>query len=316
MEPRSRTERGPTLESILGLTLALVLGVAPAALCQVEGVEHVVVIGVDGLSPDGIRTAETPNLDRLVARGSSTMKARAVMPSSSSPNWASMLMGAGPEQHGVTSNDWEPDRHDLEPTTVGPGGIFPTIFSVLDQQRVGARLACFHDWDGFGRLFERDLVDRIEDNDGPEETIARAVGYITVERPTFVFIHLDHVDHAGHEHGHGTPEYYEAVELADALIGRAVEGLAAAGILDRTAILVTSDHGGVGKRHGGATMAEVEIPWILAGPGIAEGREIPEPVNTYDTAATIALLLGVKPPRCWIARPVTSALANEISPDL
>ena len=35
-----------------------------------------------------------------------SIHARGVIPTVSSPNWASMIMGAGPEQHGITSNDW------------------------------------------------------------------------------------------------------------------------------------------------------------------------------------------------------------------
>jgi len=33
-------------------------------------------------------------------------------------------------------------------------------------------------------------------------------------------------------------------------------------------------------------------------------------VNTYDTAATIARVFGLKPPACWIARPVSEAFEN------
>ncbi len=33
-------------------------------------------------------------------------------------------------------------------------------------------------------------------------------------------------------------------------------------------------------------MDEIEIPWILAGPGIIAGRELTTPVNTYDTTLT------------------------------
>lgn len=64
------------------------------------GGKHVVVIGIDGLSPRGIEMADTPHIDALVASGAHTWKARGVFPTKSSPNWASMIMGAGPEQHG------------------------------------------------------------------------------------------------------------------------------------------------------------------------------------------------------------------------
>jgi predicted AlkP superfamily pyrophosphatase or phosphodiesterase len=278
-----------------------------SAYAQVVGVDHVVIVGVDGLSPDGVRMAETPVLHRLMGAGAWTFHARGVMPTSSSPNWASMIMGAGPEQHGVTSNDWQPDRFAIAPVAVGPGGIFPTIFSVLKQQRPGARLACFHDWDGFGRLVERALLDRIEDANGPEAAVDLAVSYFRQARPQLTFIHLDHVDHAGHKQGHGTPEYYQAVAEADRLVGRVIDGLKEASMWDRTILLITADHGGKGKKHGGATMDEIEIPWILHGPGVAAGREISAPVNTYDTAATVAAIFGLKPPDCWIGRPVRAA---------
>jgi predicted AlkP superfamily pyrophosphatase or phosphodiesterase len=296
----------------LGVSV-LLLGclLAPSSVpAQVPGVEHVVIVGVDGLSPDGVWKAKTPNLGRMMKEGAYTLHARGVMPTVSSPNWASMIMGAGPEQHGVTSNEWEPAKAAIRPTAVGAEGIFPTIFGVLRAQRPTAKMAVFHDWDGFGRLFERKAVDQIEDSDGPVNAVEHAVAYIKKERPQLAFIHLDHVDAAGHAHGHGSAEYYAAVEEADRLIGLVLRGLEDAGIADHTVVLVTSDHGGVGKKHGGSTMAEIEIPWIVRGQGVAAGKELSTPVNTCDTAATVAFLLGLKPPACWIGRPVTEAFSH------
>lgn len=292
------------------LTSLFILAILMAACCTAAPVQHVVVVGVDGMSPDGVLKAEAPNLKRLCQQGAWTFRARGVMPTSSSPNWASMIMGAGPEQHGVTSNDWQPDKFDIAPMVKGPGGIFPTIFSVLREQKPKAVVGVFHDWGDYGRLFERTMVDVIENPKGPTNTVQRAVEFIKNRRPTSTFIHLDHVDHAGHEIGHGTPAYYESVAVADKLIGQVITAIEAAGMKDTTLLLVTADHGGKAKGHGGATMAEIEIPWIIAGPGIRVGHEIKSPVNTYDTAATIAFAFGLKPPDAWIARPVTEAFAS------
>jgi arylsulfatase A-like enzyme len=55
-------------------------------------------------------------------------------------------------------------------------------------------------------------------------------------------------------------------------------------------------------------MVEIEIPFIIAGPGIKAGHEIKTPVNTYDTAATVAFLFQLKPPEAWIGKPVREAL--------
>jgi predicted AlkP superfamily pyrophosphatase or phosphodiesterase len=273
-------------------------------------VEHVVVVGCDGLSPDGVRKANAPVMHRLMREGAWTLRARAVMPTSSSPNWASMIMGAGPEQHGVTSNDWQPDKFDIAPTVIGPGGIFPTLFSVLREQRPGCTLAVFHDWDGFGRLFERRMVDVVANPKGPTNTLRRAIECLKSRRPTLIFIQIDHVDHAGHEFGYGTPQYYAAVAVADQLISEMVSAIQEAGIKDSTLLLVTSDHGGKDKGHGGATMTEIEVPWILTGPGVRVGHEIQSPVNIYDTAATLAFAMALKPPEAWIARPVMEAFAR------
>jgi predicted AlkP superfamily pyrophosphatase or phosphodiesterase len=308
VRPRTLAPRVVTHRLFL---LLLVIGAMPRrGEAQVPGVEHFVVIGVDGLSPEGIRRAKTPVLHRMMAEGAATLHARGVMPTVSSPNWASMIMGAGPEQHGVLSNDWMPGLGPITPTVVGPGGIFPTVFGLLRQQKPSSKIGCFHDWDGFARLVERDVCDRIAHPKGPVETTNQAISFLKEERPTLLFIHLDHVDHAGHQHGHGTPQYDAAVEEADRLIGLVLAALRDSGMADHSLVLVTSDHGGKGKGHGGSTMDEIEIPWIIQGRGVIPGRELGATVNTYDTAATIAHALGLTPPKAWIARPVLDAFAE------
>src|SRR5207245_8459741 len=120
--------------------------------------------------------------------------------------------------------------------------------------------------------FERASANIIEHPQGPTNTVEHAVAYLKSNKPTFIFIHLDHVDHAGHEMGHGTPEYYQAVGVADKLIGEVIQGLKDADMWKETVLLVTADHGGTGKGHGGNSMDELEIPWILTGPGVAKGH--------------------------------------------
>ncbi|GAB5562231.1 MAG: alkaline phosphatase [Synoicihabitans sp.] len=278
---------------------------------------HVIVIGVDGLSPQGIHLTDTPNIDQLVQRGSHTWHARAVMPTSSSPNWKSMISGAGPEQHGVTSNTWELDNYTIEPTVRGASGLFPTIFSVLRDQRPDSNIALFHDWQGLARLVEREACDIVVNPPGDKQTsdaafatISAAREYFVTHRPTFTFIHLDHVDHAGHQSSWLSEPYIFAVRESDLLVGRIVSAIDHAGVLEDTLILLTSDHGGLGTKHGGESMAELEIPWIIAGPGIKTDHEITTPVNIYDTAATLAKVLGVTPPEAWIAKPVEDAFVR------
>lgn len=270
-------------------------------------VKHVVIIGFDGLSPDGIEYAITPNFHKIMQEGASTLHARAVLPTSSSTNWASMIMGAGPEQHGITSNDWEKDNFTLPAIVQSEDFLFPTIFSLINQQISNAEIGAIYHWEGFGRLFEKSAVNYDVNPKTEEETARVASEYLIAKKPTFTFIHFDHIDHAGHEFGHGSPEYFKSVEKADALLGMLFQAIKKAGIAEETMVIITSDHGGIGHGHGGESLKEIEIPFIVWGKSIKKNFQITSPVYQYDNAATVAYALGINIPTAWIGKPVLNA---------
>ncbi len=294
----------------------------PFALAQMglPIADHVIVIGIDGLTPAGIKAASTPVIDSLLRHAAYTFACEAVMPTSSSPNWASMIMGAPPELHGVTSNGWEPGSAStlLECEGKGgngrPSGMWPTIFGELRRQRPEADIACFHDWRDFGRLIEKGVLSRHARTNlltalsgrGHFSMTRKAVNYFEKNTPQLLFIHLDNVDHAGHEYGYTTPEYHSAIAEVDRCIGQVINAVALSGKADRTVILITSDHGGVGKGHGGDTPDERLVPWILNGKKVVHG-EILGKVRTFDTAATLAYILGLPAPSCWTGKTVMQA---------
>lgn len=265
----------------------------------------VILIGVDGLGAHWVRGGATPELDAWIRTGAWSLRARGVMPTVSSPNWASVLTGAGPEEHGVIGNEWERDRREFTPVCTGQEAIFPTIAGQLRAQRPSARIFVFHDWAGFGRLLENGAATRIQHVKGSPATVDAALAAVRDGWPDLLIVHLDDVDHAGHDHGWGSPQYMEAVRAIDAQIARLRKAAPPGAHL-----LLTADHGGNGKRHGGNTMAELEIPWILTGPGIAANREIAAPVSTIDTAPTLARLLGIAPHPCWRGRAVNEVFAS------
>ncbi|NOX87826.1 MAG: sulfatase-like hydrolase/transferase [Calditrichaeota bacterium] len=269
--------------------------------------KRVILLGIDAFSTDGLQTAETPNLDRLIREGALSLKARGVMPTVSAPNWGSMLLGAGPEQHGITKNGWKTDYHTIEPTVADSQGFFPSVFEVLKKNRPNLKIAAFFDWAALGDLFNNKYADKIEITKDFRDTYRKAIPYIISEKPDFTFIYVGHVDEVGHAEGHGTPEYYQSVTEVDAQIGKLISALEKAGMYDETHFIVISDHGGVGRGHGGESMAEIQVPWIIRGPGVIKNRLIEQPMNTFDTAPTIAFLFNVPQPDCWIGRPVFGA---------
>ncbi len=267
---------------------------------------RVIVIGVDGLSVDAVTAARMLRLRALMDRSAWTLEARGVIPTLSSPNWASAINGASPAQHGITSNGWLRHMVEFQPVCRAADGKFPTIFGVLRAAYPNRKIAVFHDWGGFSDLLEKDAPTVMRHEHGPAKTTAAAIEYWRKNRPALTFIHLDNVDHQGHAHGWYSKEYYRAAEEADGYIGQVLDMLDSLAARESTYVLVTSDHGGTAHGHGKNSLAEIQIPWILSGPGIARGR-VTALVNTFDTALTVAWIFNLDTPQCWIGRPVLTA---------
>jgi hypothetical protein len=170
-----------------------------------------------------------------------------------------------------------PDRHAIEPSCKGPAGTLPTIFLLLRQQKPSSDIAIFYQWQPFARFVEPGIPSVIESAKDP---MRRAIDYLGQHSPDLLFVQLDRGDDL------------------DRLIGELVSKLR-----PDTALLLTAAHGG-----DSGAMDELEIPWIISGPGVRGGTEIKAPVNQFDTAATVAYLLGLQPPPCWIGRTVSEAL--------
>lgn len=116
---------------------------------------------------------------------------------------------------------------------------------------------------------------------------------------------------AGHNIGWGTTAYYKAIQQIDVRIGKILKAIKDAGIEDNTLVLVTADHGGIKTSHGGKSIQEMEIPWIICGKGIKKDKKLTQSIMTFDTAATIAFIFGLKTPQVWIGRPVTAAFMHQ-----
>lgn len=295
----------------LTLSLGLVAAIAFSSCQQKEHapdeIQHVVVIGIDGFSASGLRKANPAFMDSLMSVGAYSLSVRTVLPTVSSPNWASLMMGAGPEQHGITSNDWELDDFQIDPVISDSNYRFPSIFTIFRDQRPTDEVGAIYNWSGFGRLFDSNDVNLSKTYPTQDETVQAFANYIVDKKPVFSWVHFDEVDHAGHDQGHGTPAYFEAIRKADSCVRVVYEAIKRAGIEKNTLLLIVADHGGIGKGHGGEDIEELTIPMIFYGPGVKKGHAIQQQIYQYDAAATIAFALKLKQPYEWIGRPVKAA---------
>jgi predicted AlkP superfamily pyrophosphatase or phosphodiesterase len=276
------------------------------AQAQVKGVKHVILIGMDGFGAYCFPKVDNPNMKQMMKDGAWTLEARSVLPSSSAVNWASMMMGAGPEVHGYT--EWDSRKPELPSRTLDQYGMFPSIYTLLREQKPKVEIGVIYSWQGIGYLFPKTAVNKdVPCHDNDSLATATAVAYIKEKKPDFLFVHFDEPDGTGHNIGHNIQPYFDQVHKNDVLLGQLLQAVKDAGMWDNTIILLTADHGGISKGHGGKTMQEMQIPWIIRGPGVAKNKEIKSSVVTYDTAATLAWIFGLKTPQVWTGRPVKEA---------
>ncbi len=286
------------LKTILAICCSLVL-VCSCGQDKTPKAKHVVLIGFDAMSACGMQKAETPNFNYMIDNGAVSIKTRCVRSTSSSHNWMSMVSGALPEMHGVTSNAWELDNREI-PAAVSDNGknTFPTIFELVKKQRPDAKVYMYYEWTEQDRMYDISLVDRaVTGLENGTAIITEAFNAFFEDKPEFLFISINEPDEVGHDSGHESNLYYETITRYDALVGDFVRRVEEAGMLDETVIIVTADHGGQGNGHGGDTAAEREVPIILYGGDVTKGKLLEHTNHICDIAATVGGLLGVELPR-------------------
>lgn len=275
--------------------------------------KHVILVGFDGLSAVSLKHgAKMPTLEKMMGKGSYTLYKRSVLPSSSAVNWASMFMGAGPELHGYTT--WDSKTPDLPPREVTDNRIFPDIYGLMRLKYPEAEMGYIYEWEGMRYLVDTLSINHIQQvslsGTDTKASVAPAVEYIKTAKPTFCSIIFAQPDGAGHEYGWTSEEYFNMLTHMDKGLTEILKAVEDAGIMDETVIIVSSDHGGRDKGHGGKTMEEMEGPLFFYGKGIKKNFEIPESTMIYDIASTIGYIFGVDQPQVWIGRPIRSIFAE------
>ena len=151
--------------------------------------KHVILVGIDGAGSFYKKT-DAPAIRRLFADGAGTDRCLTSIPTISAECWGSMLIGVGPEIHGLTN--------DILSNRPYENGAHPTVFKRIRQAMPDADLAAFCNWSPINSgIVERGLgvyLDTGEDG----ALCDRICEYIKAKKPTFLFVQFDAVDSAGH----------------------------------------------------------------------------------------------------------------------
>lgn len=254
------------------------------------------VVGLDGVRYDTLRTARTPRLDRVAADGflvPSPLYPGQAPATVSGVGWSSVATGVWPDKHLVADNSL--DGNDL--------AAYDDFLTRLD--RAGRRTFAGLGWAPLGRIFKDGTQPRVV-RDAYTEGFANADVHVLDAAcreladgdADAAFVYLGAVDECGHEIGTGA-EYTATVERVDGDVGALLDAVASRatyGDEDWLVVAVT-DHGHVdGGGHGGQSEVE-RTSWVAAAGGGAE-----EPVRTVhvvDVAPTVLGHLGVPVEPGW-----------------
>ncbi|PTR27637.1 type I phosphodiesterase/nucleotide pyrophosphatase [Rhodococcus sp. OK519] len=297
----THTITSPKTLSLLLVAGTLAAGVASAtagtAAAAPAPVTKTVVIGLDGTMLDHVKSANTPNLHRLVAEGTSGQSSILGHPTISGPSWSTILTGVWHTKHGVVDNSYNGARYDL----------YPTAFTRIEQVKPELRTASIATWGGIATISNSGTpkADVVVSTPGAGSdaatdtaTATAVAAEIATNGPDFVFTQLDQVDGAGHSSGTAGSEYVPALERVDAEVGRIVDAVDARSRAtgEKWTILVTSDHGHkVTGGHGGQSAEEATTFVIARGAGYQAGAT-DDDVTIADITPTVLDNLGIAQP--------------------
>jgi predicted AlkP superfamily pyrophosphatase or phosphodiesterase len=287
--------------------VALALFVLVTEGGAVEKSKHVLILGIDGVRPDALKVANTPNIDSLIANGTYAANTDIIAPREttsdtvSGPGWSNLLTGVWSDKHGTLDNDFKGTHYDQ----------YPHFFARLKEAQPRAFTASISTWKPIEAKIVSaadinvDYEQKDKDYQASDKKVAgRALEVLGQNTPTAIVVYFGQVDETGHKHGFhpSVPEYIAAIERVDAHVGEvmaAVRGRKSFANEDWLTIVCT-DHGGQGKNHsGGRTTPEIRNVFLVVSGDAAAKGILEAPTYQVDVVGTALKHLGVIPKDEW-----------------
>lgn len=266
------------------------------------------LVSIDGLRADALDRGITPNLQRIIDGGVRAKWMTPSYPSLTFPNHYTLVTGLRPDHHGIIHNSMDDaelgqfklsDR-EVVTRTAWWGG--EPIW--VSAEQAGVRTATWS-WPGSEaevKGIRPSQWRRYDESVQPEERASTVLDWLQQtgpDAPRLATLYLEHVDKAGHNNGPDSPQYTQAVERVDAVLGRILDGLQERGLADTTNVIVVSDHGMAPVPEGQVIATEDMVDPALAR-SISVGQSVGfEPLSGHEPAALRALVGRHAHYECW-----------------
>ena len=243
------------MKSMFRATLALLVLFFTACATQAPKPQTdspLILISIDGFRADYLQRGLTPNLAALAADGVRAQAMRPSFPSLTFPNHYSLVTGLYPDHHGIVNNtmvDPQLGKFTIKTSASVSGkwwdGAEP-IWVTADKQglHTGTMFWPGSDMEIRGHRPDHYLV--FDGKINAEHRVDQVLAWLDLpadQRPRFLTLYFDQVDHQGHDYGPNSPEVNEALRATDAALGRFVEQLKKRNLYKSANLVIVSDHG-------------------------------------------------------------------------
>jgi predicted AlkP superfamily pyrophosphatase or phosphodiesterase len=213
------------------------------------------LISIDGFRPDYLDRGLTPTLVEFAHDGVRATAMQPSFPSLTFPNHYTLVTGLYPDHHGIVANTME------DPTIPGVRFSMSNRDAVGDERwwdgatpiwisahRAGLRTATMF-WPGTEAPIQGlhpDYWQAFDAKVTPAQRVDQVLAWMDLpaaQRPRFLTLYFDGVDHAAHGHGPDSVEVDAAMIEVDTALARLRDGLAQRGLRDAINIVIVSDHG-------------------------------------------------------------------------
>jgi predicted AlkP superfamily pyrophosphatase or phosphodiesterase len=214
-----------------------------------------ILISIDGFRADYLERGLTPTLARFAETGLRAKAMEPAFPSVTFPNHYSIVTGLLPDHHGIINNTMRDpampghtfrltDRAELTNPAWWDGGV--PIWETLRRQHLksgavfwpGTEVAIHGVQPDYWRPYESKLSvsERVD-------AVLKLASLPLEQRPLFITLYFDAVDHQGHVAGPDSTQVNNALKEVDSGLARLDQGLQERQLLAHTNLVIVSDHG-------------------------------------------------------------------------
>ena len=259
--------------------------------------ERVIVLNIDGCRLDRFYEAKLPFLTSLQKESTYFPEGiQTVYRALTNPAFASILTGATPEVHGITSNNFG----QVIKVEALPDVVKTKLYGSMHIEHFSKTT-----WDT--RIVSLPTHGIYKSDDIMLEEMKEDL--LKQDNTRLFIADISEVDFLGHAYGSESGQYLEALKRADSRLGNFFVWLKEKNLSEGSAVIVCSDHGIKRIDHSYLLFkAERYVPFIVNGKGIKRDNPLTFAASIMDIAPTVSYLLGVRYPSHCRGRVFVEAL--------